>query len=144
MWLCLAISAVCVIFVLTMLLKLYQGLHYRDNAPPAKAKSINVITESVSTTYLYVFGNLLSQGWLLIIKNDAGHNLSFNDHNYRHCLEAKSTDISYCRGFLASGGYRIGTSLYVDSLHLRDGTNQSASRQFSLWHCCKLRYSFIG
>jgi hypothetical protein len=112
-WLGLVISTVRVIVVLKLLQRYLNHRLLRDT------------TENTGNQYIYVFGNLLSQG-LIQPKNIKKIHVRYGArYKNRISLHIKSPIVSTCRWRLEPGRFHLRPSVHFDSLHLRSDANQS-------------------
>ncbi len=120
-WVGLVISTVCVIVVLKLL---QRYLNHRSSLK----------TENTGNQYLYVFGNLLSQG-LIQPQNIKKILVRYRAlYKNRISLHIKPPIVSTCRWRLEPGRFYLRPSVHFDSLHLRSDANQSSASSFCPRH----------
>jgi hypothetical protein len=144
-WLGLGISIVCVIVILNLIQRYSEsasGTGFRLNNKPQTGNLTNngqlrgTKGETGKQQYLYVFGNLLSQGfhtfenYTRFIEGDTQVTLLI-----RMRLSIEKITLPTSRWRLDPGRFHFRPGLHVDSLHLRRKANQSSANQFSLRHC---------
>ena len=126
-WVGIGVSIVCVIVVLSLI---ERYLEYQTTGPLTNdGGGLRIITKTITgKQYLYVFGNLLSQGlnWdrLNIETKFTGHELFVIN---RRMLSIASFAFPTCRWCLEPGRFLFCPGLHFASLHLRCDANQSSA-----------------